>query len=155
MQKKIKLGKMKVSDIRHVLVENAATINQADSVDDLLKKVIEEPRTRHVYVVDDNGKLVGSVRMNTIVQYLFPVAAVVSLGSSYPQDDFLAFRAQKVTDLMKSDPFYVQEDDTLSHMALILMQEKINELPVVDANKKVIGQVNMYEAIRAYLNESL
>lgn len=155
MQKKIKLGNMKVSDIRHLLVEDAATVKHTDSVEELLKKVVEEPRTRHVYVVDDAGKLLGSVRMNTIVQYLFPFASVVSHASTYPQNEFLAFRTQKVTDLMKPDPFYVKEDDTLSHMALILIQEKINELPVVDVDQKVIGQVNMYEAIRVYLTESL
>ena len=33
------------------------------------------------------------------------------------------------------------------------MQEKINELPVLDDEHRVIGQVNIYEVIKAYLKE--
>jgi predicted transcriptional regulator len=38
-------------------------------------------------------------------------------------------------------------------MAGILMQEKINELPVVDDDMHIVGQINIYEVIMVYLQE--
>jgi len=151
MNKKIILGKKKVASIRHLLVEDAATIIESAPIEALLHKIIEDPRTRHVYVLNEAKKLVGSVRMSTIVNFLFPVASVVSQVHANTQGDFLSFGAKKVSALMNKKPFYVAENDTLSQMAMILMREKINELPVVDTEMHVIGQVNMYEVINSFL----
>ena len=151
MDKKIKLGNMKVSDIRNLIVADATTIKVDASIDELLAKVIDDPRTRHVYVVDEEGRLVGSVRMNMIVQYLFPLSSVIDATDDIKQK-FLAFGTHNIASLMNTNPSYVVEDDTLSRMSQILIHEKINELPVVDDDKKVIGEVNVFEVIKAYLN---
>jgi Mg/Co/Ni transporter MgtE len=150
MEKRNFLGKMAISEVRNLIVKNPTTIKLNDNMDELLKKVNEDLKTCHVYVVDDHNKLIGSVRMNSIVQYLFPMAAVLSAGTTSTTKLNVNLFSVKVADLMKQDPFSVKESTSLSEMAIIMIKEQINELPVVDEDMTLIGQVNVYEIIEAY-----
>jgi len=151
MQKRMQLGNMKVSDVRHLIVETPSVVKKSASMREVLEKMNEDVRTRHVYVVDGNDKLIGSVRMNDTVKYLFTVQAIIKNQVDVLAEPFSSFWAQGVTDIMNEHPNYVTEHTLLSEMAILLMQEKINELPVVDDELKIIGQVNIYEVIKAYL----
>jgi CBS domain-containing protein len=154
MHKEILLKKMEAKDIRSLLIENPSIISQDAPINELLAKINEDLRTRHVYVVDKENKLIGAVRMNSIVQYLFPMSAIIQQTT----DDIhhlssVNFQAGKVFEIMNKNPSYVFESTNLAEMATILMKEKINELPVVDKDMKIIGQVNVYELILAYLEK--
>jgi predicted transcriptional regulator len=52
---------------------------------------------------------------------------------------------------MSKEPRSVRTDTSLHILALILIEEKLTELPVIDEANVLIGQVNMYEIIKAYL----
>lgn len=143
-----------VGDIRRLLVENATVITLDKNHRDLLAKMIEDPRTRHVYVVDDRGVLIGSVRMNTIVEYLFPLSSAIERGGAQTIGSLAMFASGGIEELMNEDPCFVEESTSLSDVARIMIREKVNELPVVDNEHRVIGEVNVYEIIAAYLKDS-
>lgn len=152
MKKKLVLADMTVAAVRKFFVENPSMVHADTSIDELLKKINKDPRTRHVYVVDDDNRLIGSVRMNTVVKYLFPMTSIVESVGNVGDEPFLAFGARTAKNIMNMNPFFVHETTSLAEMASILMREKINELPVVDEQMHIIGQVNMYEVIKAYLD---
>lgn len=52
---------------------------------------------------------------------------------------------------MHPDPRYVKEETLLKEMIQIMIEEDVTELPVVDTGKRVIGEVNVIEAIAGYL----
>lgn len=61
-----------VSEIRELLVKDATVVHKGDSVDLVIDKLLENPISRHVYVTDGNNKMVGYIRMNNIIEYIFP-----------------------------------------------------------------------------------
>ena len=150
MDKRNSLGKMQVFEVRNLVVETPTTIGPNENMDELLVKINEDFKTRHVYVVDKADKLIGSVRMNSIVQYLFPMGSVMSSGLSTIGNMEINFFSHKVSDIMKRDPFFVKEDAALSSIARLFINEKINELPIVESDMTLIGQINVYEIIEAY-----
>ena len=150
MEKRNNLGRMSISEVRNLIVKEPTTIHLNDEIDELIKKINENLKTRHVYVIDDNRKLIGSVRMNSIVQYLFPMAAILSAGITSTTKLDVNLFSYKVADIMKQDPFSVKEDSKLGDIAMIMIKEKINEFPVVDDDMRLIGQINVYEIIEAY-----
>jgi len=154
MKKRIELGSMKVKEVQNLLVESPSLINEDATIEQVFEKINEDPRTRHVYVVDDKNKLIGSVRMNTVVKYLFPMTAIVGEVDDVLSDRFLSFGAKTAKSIMDKKPSFVKEDSTLADMSKILMHEKINELPVLDDERCVIGQINVYEVIKAYLKST-
>lgn len=151
MKPEMRLGELKVKDIRHLLVENPASVSSDTSVRDVMQKMTEDLRTRQVYVVDDDNHLLGAVRMGSVVELLFPFDAILQLNDSPYVAYIPKTGAKTAADLMISPPVRVTEETTLGQMAGLLMKEGINEVPVVDEHEHLIGQVNMYEAINAYL----
>jgi CBS domain-containing protein len=154
MQRYTKIGEMCVRDIRHLLVETPSVVHSDASLEELLAAMIDDTQTRHVYVVDDQNVMIGSIRMNSVVEYFFPLEMVVEFGSTLNIAKTSIFSATTARDLMNPTPRFVYESTSLGEMARILMREHINELPVVDEDKHLIGQVNVYELIAAYLKES-
>ncbi len=150
------LSKIKVRDIKHLIVQDPTVISQDCSIDDLLVKILEDPRSRHVYVVNKENSLVGSIRLNNIIRYLFTTTTLLENSVSFEINSFMAYSsAKKVKDIMNTVPSYVYEDMFLSEMIRIMTKEKVNELPIIDNNKKIIGEVNVIEIIDYYLKNKI
>lgn len=152
MKSRLLLGDLQVKDIHHLLVENPASVPPESPLRDVLAKMTEDLRTRQVYVVDSKDHLLGAVRMNSVVEYLFPYDAIIEKNISLYHTYLPEIGAQTAADLMISPAVRVTGETTLGEMARLLMREGVNELPVVDEQDRLIGQVNMYEAISAYLS---
>lgn len=151
MKSHVMLGDLTVKDIEHLLVVNPSCVSAETPMRDVLKKLTEDLRTRQVYVVDDDGRLLGAVRMNSVVEYLFQFDALIEHNKSL-YDAYIPKEGAKIAaDLMISPPLRVTEQTTLGDMARLLMKEGINEKPVVDGQEHLVGQVNVYEVISAYL----
>jgi len=133
------------------VVDNPSIIRPDALLTELLDKMVEDTRTRHVYVEDKQQRLLGVVRMTTVTGILFPLQ---TLGAEMPEPHLshqVNLGGQTVRDVMNKEPRSVQADTGLQDMARVFLKEKITELPVVDKANRLIGQVNMYEIIKAYL----
>jgi len=143
---------MQVKDVRHLVVEDPSVIGPNQTIDELLRTIIDDTRTRHVYVINDDGRLIGVVRMNAVVEYLFPLTAIATHGSELLYGMLHDLGAKAVKDIMNPEPRFVYDTTPLDEMARILIEAKINELPIVDEHMRLIGQVNIYEVIKGYLD---
>ena len=150
MDKRNELGRLKINDVMHLVVKNPTVVKKDETISKLLDAVNKDLKTRHVYVVDDENRLIGSVRMNSIVKYLFPMKAILSSSITSHSNLNVNIFSATAENLMKMDPFSVKAESTLSSAATIMIKEEINELPVVDDEMKIIGQINVYEIIEAY-----
>lgn len=140
----------KVEEIRTLLVKDAAVVRSEDPVDKLIDKLLENPLTRHVYVTDEEGRLKGTVRLYQIIEYIFPFETAW-LQEKY--NDYLqVFYRETAGELMVSDFSYVYNETTLSEMVTLMTREKISELPVVDGEMRIIGEVNFLEVLRFIRN---
>jgi len=153
MAPKVKLGNMKVRDVRHLLVKDPVIVSPDQTVEELLAMMNKDTRTRYAYVVDKKGCLIGSVCMSAVAKYLFPFEAVVDSSTELSVGKYAYFEAKTVGDIMDDSPRFVKEATSLSGMANILVHEKINELPVVDDQMRIVGQLSLYEIATAYLKE--
>ncbi len=151
------LDRTLVRDVLHVFMFPPSTVSPDDSVEEMLRVMIRDTHTRHVYVVDAENRLVGVVRMNRVVEYLFPHVLLRGLAEEemvWGTHFLESIGAKVVGDIMNDTPCYVLGTDPLSKVGEILTEEKINELPVVDEDRRLIGQVNVYQIINNYLNPS-
>jgi len=154
MDQRITLGNKQVKDVRHLLVENPCTIGPDEPIEAVLAKVVEDLRTRHVYVIDKDNRLMGSIRMNSLVRLIFPYASFSAAGDEIGLPGLVNLGVRTGEDVMEPDPFFVYESSTLNDAAKILISEKINELPVVDGDKHIVGQINFFEILMYFLNEA-
>ncbi len=143
-----KLLNVRVSDISKLIVKEPAVVRYDTTIKQMLETVIKDTRSRHAYIVDDNNKLIGSIRLNNIIQFLFPTTILMEDRESPRLCSFLDYsEASKVKEIMNNKPVFVYENTPLPKMVTLMRQELINELPVVDKQMHVIGEVNVLEII--------
>ena len=140
-----------VKDIRDLIVEQPTTIHPQQNIKDLLKCFLEDQRTRHVYVVDEDKKIIGSVRLNDLVEY---IEVYLQCLDDKMFDKFTSLLInKKAADVMSRDFLCLKDDMLLSDMIATMLEHKVDELPVVDDNNRIIGEVNFLEFIN-FLSEN-
>jgi len=146
------LSKTLVKEINYLVVKNPTTVHKDTSIKEVLQSIVNDLHTRHAYVVDDKGKLLGTIRVNYVIQYLFPTVALLESREIPQVGNFMEFyNAKTAEDIMNANPVFVYQNSTLGELVKLMIEEKINEIPVLDKNKKVIGEVNILEIIMHYL----
>lgn len=152
-----------VGEVRVLLGTEPRLCRRETSIDELLEDMVSGTCSRHTYVVDEAGRLVGSVRVLSIMNYLMPDLAVPSRqgGDAYLESGF--FRnalkswsltdARAVADLMVPDPLSVRDDTTMRDVLEIMERESVDELPVVDEGGCVVGEVNLVEMVACLVRQ--
>lgn len=149
------LSNAKVKDISKLIDVNPALVTPDTSIRKTLEKIIVDTRSRHAYIVDENNVLIGSIRMNNVIHYLFPTVSLMQEKETFNISSFLEYTsAQKAGEIMNQRPVYVYEDSLISDMVSIMTRERINEMPVVDEQKHVIGEINILNVIVYYLKHT-
>ncbi len=135
-----------VKDIRNFLVEKPTTINAQENIRSLLECFFEDQRTRHVYVIDNENKIVGSVRLNTLVEYI--QIYMKCLDDSNFAKFVFELSNKKVADVMSKEFLSLKDDMLLTDMIGIMLENNVEELPVVDEANQIVGEVNFLEFIK-------
>jgi len=146
MLKESRLSAYKVKDVRHLHTEFPVCIKQNEEISVVLKSGISEKHCRNIYVVNDDNQLVGVIRMKEMLQNIFPMTAM-SEGSNLNIRNIPVMRATIASELMLKKPACVSEDTPLNKTVLTLLRENLLELPVVDHDGKIIGQLDASEVI--------
>ncbi|MGD8236101.1 MAG: CBS domain-containing protein [Chromatiales bacterium] len=145
------LASLKVRDIEHLLVVEPAWVLETAAVEEVMEKMIADLRTRWVYVVDERKRLLGGVSMNAVVEILFPLEAIIERPDSLYEAYFPKITAKTAGELMLDPIPCVSDEITLAKLADLLLSNKMNEMPVVDSDNVLTGEVNVCEVIKAYL----
>ena len=141
------LEKVLISEIHNLIVEDPTVINKDTCINEIMSAIVSDTRSRHAYITDEDGKLIGSIRTNHIIQYLFPTIFLKE-NNLMQISSFLEFsNAKTAEDIMNKNPNYVFEHTSIQRLIEIMISEKINELPIVDKDLKLIGEVNVMEII--------
>lgn len=107
--------------------------------DELISKVllkITQARAGSATVVDKKGKIIGIFTDGDLRRHL-------------EKDPYLIKR--KVKEVMTTSPITVRKDMLAVEAARILREKKIDELPVVDKDKKVVGLLDVQDLLKVGL----
>lgn len=131
---------MKIRDCYKKITGKPDLIKKDDSINDVVRKVSENPVSRSVFVVDDEQTLVGIIT----ISMLFRV-----IRTRYIQEDaltlFSELSAETAADIM-GEPISVSPDDDLEDALKIAVQHDLQDLPVTK-NGKVVGDLNCFEIL--------
>lgn len=110
------------------------------------RQVLEEQRIRHLPVVD-NGRLVGIVSDRDIGINARALRAAVrrSMVTDLLDDD------RPVEAIMSTDPHVIGVDATVNEAARLLVSRRIHALPVIDADRDLVGIITSVDCLLASL----
>lgn len=132
---------MKVGDCYKQYTDQAYTVSPRDKLDRIIMILSENPVSRLLSVVDGEGRLAGIIRMMDVL---------AAVGLKYHQEASL-LKARTAGQLRAEDimraPVSVKLADTLDDALEKAVRHSVNELPVVDGEDRVIGELNSFEIL--------
>ena len=132
-----------IRDMRMLITSYSGFVNIHASLDDIAKMWIADPRLRSIYVVDDSLRLVGRVTLKNLIKHEF----INLLPSSFDYFNALEFIGDKTAQELMTSSEYVKDDDTLKTAFLKMYEHDLDELPVVDEDLHLIGNLDLLELL--------
>jgi len=135
-----------VRDAYRLVVTDPVVVTKEMNLDDVIDKVIEDPRTRSAYVVDGRQKLLGMIglkQMLTAVESSLAVFDKARPARAPKRPTVLPFSVEEYMFM----PVTVSPDDRLISALNKMIENDLEDLPVVDENGYLIGELNGFEVL--------
>ena len=139
----------KIKDMRMLVTLYPAFVDKKASLDDIAKMLIANPRLKSVYVVDGKLKLIGRVTLKKLIKHEF----MDLLPSSFEYFNALEFIGNKTAEELMDSPVYVKDDDTLKTAFVKMYENDLEELPVVDDDLHLIGNIDLIELLTTLIEK--
>ncbi|HAA82258.1 MAG: CBS domain containing protein [Thermotoga sp. 47_83] len=138
---------MKVKDVCKLISLKPTVVEEDTPIEEIVDRILEDPVTRTVYVARDN-KLVGMIA----VMHLLKVSGFHFFGF-IPKEELIRSSmkrliAKNASEIML-DPVYVHMDTTLEEALKLMIDNNIQEMPVVDEKGEIVGDLNSLEILLA------
>jgi len=143
---------------KDVMTADVVTIRKDSSIEELSELLIEN-KISGVPVTDEKGGLIGIVTEADIIvrdtdlhfpRYFKLLDAIIYLESlSKFRDNLKKHLATKVEDIMTRKVITIKPQTLLSQASEIMLEKKINRLPVVDDAGNLAGIVTRADIVRS------
>jgi CBS domain-containing protein len=135
---------MQVKECYRTVTQEASTVAAEASVQEVVQTILKDMVSRTVFVVDNDKKLMGAIQVKTILHML---------GAKYTAEDSINLIHKiiggKASGIMIKAPS-VGLQDNLDDAVKKIVESEIQDLPVVDGQGRVIGELNCFELIKFY-----
>ena len=132
--------------VRDIMLRDITSVMEDDTVERFIK-ICEYHGLSALPVVDFNYRLVGYLSESGIIKAAIPDYLSLMENPAFIPDMFQFLKGLKnilnkpVSEFMIKKPYKVYEDDTLLHLADMIIRHKLKVVPVVNRDEKLIGIV--------------
>ncbi|MBM3699586.1 MAG: CBS domain-containing protein [Actinobacteria bacterium] len=143
---------------KDIMTEKVITISQDASIEELSETLLEN-KISGMPVTDSSGNLVGIVTEADIMvrntelhfpRYFKLLDAIIYLESFTKfRENLKKHLATKVGDIMTKKAFTINTQTPVSDAAEIMLQKKINRLPVMDSDGRLAGIVTRADIVKS------
>jgi CBS domain-containing protein len=141
-------GEVKMKRLaKDLMIGKFVRISEGDLICEVLDKIAEDPETMIACVVDEANRLKGLITPKGLLK----AVEVREYGTiRYPffeGPEVLHLLTSKYAREIMGAPISVKADDEIEKVINIMLDEGFYEVPVVDEEGKVIGEVNYFGII--------
>lgn len=148
---------------KDIMSKNVVTVHETNTVEEVARIFIEK-KISGVPVVDSQNKIIGIISEGDLVfqqkklnppVFLSFFDGVIQIGKNAFFDEIKKISAFLIKDLMtKEDLVVAKEDMDVSDVASLLIENKVNRIPIVDEENRVVGIITRYDLIKANYDKS-
>jgi CBS domain-containing protein len=139
---------MKVKEVHKYITIEPPIVRENVPIKEVIEALLKDPRSRSVYVINDNGVLTGIIPTSMILKATHILKGKKTLRKEDAFDAMKISTAKTAKDIMHP-PIYVFEEEDIKNVLEEMVIGEYQELPVVDSKKRVIGDLNCLEIIKA------
>lgn len=147
---------MKAKDI---MTKEVVTISEENTVEEVMKIILEN-KISGVPVVNEQNEVVGVVSESDLIyrdkEISTPVFVPVLEGYVFLesikkyQEKLKKKAALRVKDIMTTPVIKVDENEDVHNIANIMLDKKVNRVPVVNSENKLVGIVSRSDILKSF-----
>ncbi len=146
---------------KEIMTTNVVIVNEDTTIDEV-SKIFVEKNISGLPVVNQYQKLVGVISEGDLVYKQKPVKpplfinlfdGLIPVDRKEFQEDMKRIAAYKVGELMSKPPVYAYEDTPVSEIASLIIDRKINRVPIVNEVQEVVGIITRHDLVRSMVSE--
>lgn len=112
------------------------------TMEDAAEQVTGKRQVRGIYVVDEEGRLLGAISLGVLIRHL-------SSARHRPQFHMRSLlnriTSEKLADLMDRHVISAGKEEDLQLVIDRMMTANLKEIPVVDENRRLLGVVGLFD----------
>ncbi len=132
-----------IRSVEDIMTSDVICLGIDDTIEVAIRIFLER-KFRHLPVVDQDRNLVGVVSDRDILMHISPL-----IGTAIERDIDRATLKRKIHGIMSTKLITAVQDTSIHYAASLMIERKINCLPVVDALGKIKGIVTSADLLRA------
>ena len=137
-----------VNDVYNLVVGEPATVKKGDLLKNAVDAIVNKPLSENVYVIDKNGRLLGVISMGGLLKQVgyrigarkAGVVSFIHLMSDLMKDEVEQFMEKTAA---------AKKEMLLKDALKLMVEKRMNNLPVVDDKGVLIGELNGLEILIA------
>ena len=126
------------------------TVKEDETIDEVVEAMDRHRHSRLLYVVDDEGGLLGTVSLQDLVKYVFNVHHGSHVHSRHIID---MLTCECARDLMRKNPTCTRKEEDVGKVLKRMIGKGMEEIPVVDDKGKLVADLTMIDLLRAVTKE--
>jgi CBS domain-containing protein len=135
------------------LIEPIDAKNSYVEKDDDVKQVFLQLRKKnHLWVVDDKVTLhvLGVITESDTIQLFAPPITPLQSFDKPALQSFQYGLSTIAEEIMSAQPISADPEEKIADVIIKMKQHKIKQLPVIDENKRIIGEITLHRLIQEY-----
>ena len=146
------LGGKKVAEVVAFLKKKRLPlIDQKANIEEIVAAMIHFEHSRFLYVVDHNDKLVGTISWRLLARHVFSSRHDPQI---HPRFIMSMITAETAKDIMQKNPLFTTENELLETLLTKIIQRRVQEIPVIDKEKRVIANLTIVDLLRFLIESS-
>jgi CBS domain-containing protein len=129
---------------------NPLTVPKSKPIAKIAEIFIGDPNRRTVFVVDEKKETyLGYITIHMLIDSILMELGAGEYFEKEPEILFYDVGTKKeiAGDFMEKNPLGVTEEMPMQEAMALMKQKKVGELPVLDKNQKIIGELHILEVL--------
>lgn len=120
-------------------------VRQESSIEEVIDAMARYQHTRLLYVVDEEGKLLGTIALGSLVRHAFGRSHEPQI---HPRFVMSMITTETAKDIMQKKPIFAGEDEDVEVVLKRMIGKNVKEIAVLDEEKRVVGDVTMIDLLK-------
>lgn len=139
---------LRVKDVCSTITLKPPTVDLDAPITEIVTELVSNPQARSVYVLGPHKKVRGIIPVIYLLKILgYEFYGLIQAGSKFAREVGV-LSGKKAREIML-EPLTVEMETTLEEALKIMIENEVQELPVVDSNGDISGDLNSLEILKA------
>ena len=119
-------------------------VRQESSIEEMINAMVRYQHSRLLYVVDEEGKLLGTIALGPLVRHVFRRSHEPKI---HPRSIMSMITTETAKDIMQKNPIFAREDEDVEVVLRRMIGKNVDEIAVLDNEKRVVADVTMIDLL--------